>query len=84
MTYPLGENRRNPAKKHKTVLEPNHKNNKHNMLLVYKRGKKHDKIQIYKKLDMNNRKRKIIHPPPSEESHPVTDHSEKTVKETGD
>ena len=24
-------------------------------------------------MDLNNRKLKIIHPPPSEESHPVTD-----------
>ena len=35
-------------------------------------------------MDLNNRKRKIIHPPPSEESHPVTDPLGKTVEETGD
>ena len=35
-------------------------------------------------MDMNNRKLKIIHPPPSEESHPVTDPLGKTVEETGD
>ena len=36
------------------------------------------------KVDLNNRKRKIVHPPPSEESHPVTDPLRKTVEETGD
>ena len=35
-------------------------------------------------MDLNNRKLKIIHSPPSEESHPVTDSLEKTVEETGD
>ena len=34
-------------------------------------------------MDLNNRKLKIIHPPPSEESHPVTDPLRKTVEETG-
>ena len=33
---------------------------------------------------MNNRKLKIIRPPPSEESHPGTDPLGKTVEETGD
>ena len=35
-------------------------------------------------MDLNNRKRKIMHLPPSEESHPVTDPLGKTVEETGD
>ena len=35
-------------------------------------------------MDLNTRKLKIIHPPPSEESHPVTDPLRKTVDETGD
>ena len=35
-------------------------------------------------MDLNNRKIKIIHPAPSEESHPVTDPLGKTVDETGD
>ena len=35
-------------------------------------------------MDLNNRKWKIIHPPPSEESHYVTDPLVKTVEETGD
>ena len=44
------------------------------MLVLYKRWKKHNEIQLTKnKMDLNNRKLKIIHPPPSEESHPVTD-----------
>ena len=34
-------------------------------------------------MDLNNRKWKIIHRPPSEESHPVTDPLGKTVEETG-
>ena len=35
-------------------------------------------------MDLNNRKRKIIHNPPREESHPVTDPLGNTVEETGD
>ena len=35
-------------------------------------------------MDLNTRKLKIIHPPPCEESHPVTDPLGKTVDETGD
>ena len=35
-------------------------------------------------MDLNNRKWKIIHTPPSEESHPVIDPFGKTVQETGD
>ena len=35
-------------------------------------------------MDLNNRKLKIIRPPPSEESHPVTDPLGKTVEETRD
>ena len=33
-------------------------------------------------MDLNNRKYKIIQPPPSEESHPITDPLGKTVEET--
>ena len=44
------------------------------MLVLYKILKKNNEIQLTKnKMDLNNRKWKIIHPPPSEESHPVTD-----------
>ena len=44
------------------------------MLELYKRWKKHNEIQLTKnKMDMNNRKKQIIHPLLSEESHPVTD-----------
>ena len=44
------------------------------MSALYKRWKKHYKIQLTKnKMVLNNLKLKIIHPPPSEESHPVTD-----------
>ena len=54
------------------------------MLVLYKRKKKHNEIQLTKnKMDLNNRKSKIIHPPPSGESHPVTDPLGKT-EETGD
>ena len=54
------------------------------MLVLYKRWKKQNEIQLTKnKMNLNNRKLKIIHPPPSEESHPVTDPLEKT-EETGD
>ena len=35
-------------------------------------------------MDLNTRKLKIIHPPPSEESLPVTDPFGKTEDETGD
>ena len=35
-------------------------------------------------MDLKTRKLKIIHHPPSEESHPVTDPFGKTVDETGD
>ena len=35
-------------------------------------------------MDLNNQKWKIIHQPPSEESHPVTDPLGKTEEETGD
>ena len=55
------------------------------MLVLYKRWKKHNEIQLTKnKMDLNNRKLKIIHPPPSEESHTVTDSLGKTVEGTGD
>ena len=35
-------------------------------------------------MDLNKRKWKIIHPPPSEESHPVTDPLGMTVEEAED
>ena len=54
------------------------------MLVLYKKWKKYNEFQLTKKKDLNNRKWKIIHPPPSEEPHPVTDPLEKTVEETGD
>ena len=55
------------------------------MLVLYKRSKKHNEIQLIKnKMDLNNRKWKIIHLPPSEESHPMTDPLGETVEETGD
>ena len=55
------------------------------MLVLYKSWKKYNEFQLTKnKMDLNTRKLKIIHPPPSEESHPVTGPSGKTVDETGD
>ena len=55
------------------------------MLALYKRWKNYNEFQLTKdKMDLNNRKLKIIHQPPSEESHPVTDPLGKTVEETGD
>ena len=55
------------------------------MLALYKRWKKYNEFELTKnKMDLNNRKRKIIHPPPSDESHPVTDALGKTVEETRD
>ena len=55
------------------------------MLVLCKRWKKHNKIQLTKnKIGWNNQKLKIIHPHPSEDSHPVTDPLGKTVDETGD
>ena len=54
------------------------------MLVLYKKWKKHNDSQK-NKMDLNNQKLKIIHPPPSEESHPVTNPlGGKTVEETGD
>ena len=44
--------------------------------------KKHN--EIHYKMDLNNQKLKIVHPPPSVESHPVTDPLRKTVEETED
>ena len=35
-------------------------------------------------MDLNTRKLKIIHPPPNEESHPITYPLGKTVDKTGD
>ena len=35
-------------------------------------------------MDLNNRKWKITHLPPNEESHPVTDPLGKTIEETGE
>ena len=47
--------------------------------------KKHEEIELIEnKMDLNYRKLKIIHPPPSEESYSVTDPLRKTVEETGD
>ena len=55
------------------------------MLVLYKRWKQHNEIQLTKKkMDLNNRKWKIMHPPPGEESHPVTDPLGKTVEEIVD
>ena len=55
------------------------------MLVPYKRWKKYNEFQLTKnKTDLNNQKLKIIHSPPSEESHPVTDPLGTTVEETGD
>ena len=52
------------------------------MLVLYKSLKKHNQIQLTKKkMDLNNRKWKIIQPPPSEESHRVTDPLGKAVEE---
>ena len=53
------------------------------MLVLYKRWKKHNEFQLTKnKMDLDYRNLKIIHPPTSEESHPVTDLFGKTVEET--
>ena len=42
---------------------------------------KNNEIQLTKnKMDLNTLKLKIIHPPTSEESHPVTDPLGKTVE----
>ena len=65
MTDPLGENSRNSAKKQeKSVLKPSEiNNNKHNMPVLCKRVKKYNEIQLTKnKMDLKNRKIKIIHP----------------------
>ena len=44
------------------------------MLVLYKSWKDYNKFQLTKnKMDFNTRKLKIIHSPPSEEPHPVTD-----------
>ena len=43
------------------------------MLVLHKRWKKHNEIQFTKnKMNLNNRKLKIIHPHSSEESHRMT------------
>ena len=55
------------------------------MLVLYKRWEKYNEFQLTKnKIDLNNLKLKIVHTPPSEESHPVTDLLGKTVEETGE
>ena len=55
------------------------------MLKLIDRWEKYNYIQLTKnKMDLNNRKRKIIHHPPSEGSHPMTDLLGKIVEETGD
>ena len=51
------------------------------MVVLYKRWKKNNQIQLTKKqMDLNNLKWKIIQP----ESDPVTDPLGKTVDETGE
>ena len=44
----------------------NRKNNKHNMIIFYKKWKMYNKIHLTKKnkMDFNNQKRKIVYPPP--------------------
>ena len=43
----------------------NNNNNKQNMVIVYMKWKKYNEIQLTKnKIDLNNRKKQIIHPPP--------------------
>ena len=60
-------------------------NNKHNMSVLYKSWKKYNEFQLTKnKIDLNTWKWKIIHPPPSEESHPMTDPLGKTLDKIGD
>ena len=55
------------------------------MLVLYKRLKNNNTFQLTKnKMDLNNLKLQTIHPPPSEEPHPVTDPLGKTAEETGD
>ena len=83
MTDPLEENNRNPPKnqENSALKHIKYNNNKHNMLVLHKRWKKYDEFQLTKnKMDLNNRKSKIIHPPPSEESNNVTDPWGKTVE----
>ena len=61
MTDPLGENSRNPAKEQeKSVVKPNqnnnnnnNNNNKQNMLGRYKRWRKHNEIQLTKKMHLH-------------------------------
>ena len=53
------------------------------MLVLFKKWKKENEFQLTKnKMDFNIQKLKITDPPPSEESHPVTDPLGKTVEET--
>ena len=55
------------------------------MLVLYKSWEKYNEFQLTKnKMELNNWKWKTIYPPPSEESHPVTDPFGNTVEETGD
>ena len=55
------------------------------MLVLYKSWKKYNEFQLTKnKIYLNTRKCKIIHPPASEESHPVTDPLGTTEDKTGD
>ena len=60
MTDSLGENSRNPAKKHaveERVKTIKYNNNKHNMLALYKRWKKYNEFQLTKNnMDLKNRK----------------------------
>ena len=57
MTDPLGETSINGKKQEKSVLNLiRYNNNRHNMLVLDKRWKKHNEFQLTKKLDMNDRK----------------------------
>ena len=77
MTDPLAENIRNAAKKQEKSVQNRIKynNNKQSMSALHKRWKK-----IYlQKNELEQLKIKNHPPPPSEESHPVTDPLGKTV-----
>ena len=55
------------------------------MLVLYKRGKNNNEIQLTKnKMNLTTENEKSFTIPPSEKSHPVTDPLGKTVEETGD
>ena len=54
MTDPLGENSRNPAKKQEKHIKYN--NNKHNMLVLYKRWEEYNEFELTKKNGLEYRK----------------------------